>query len=286
MHGVIAFESALQVHDAAGEQQMNAIDYLLEKATYEGRGIFRETDGVPTLPPRRQYFQVQDHVDQMLMALADADVPADRGLRADTGRRFRIGDLLTAAQRSFQEDQELGWTLVAMSTYVPRHKSWTTADGRRYRVEDVVALAVERDPRRETEGGPHHLYGIAYALRGYDDRGGPHTGAWAQARAYLDRYVDLARRYQQEDGAFSEVMFRGSRPPRSPRTLVSTTGHMLEWLTVALSPEALRQEWVGRAVDRLCEEIEAHPFDAFSDGGIYHAAHGLRRYRDAVWSFR
>jgi hypothetical protein len=186
MHGVIAFESALQVHDAAGEQQMNAIDYLLEKATYEGRGIFRETDGVPTLPPRRQYFQVQDHV----------------------------------------EDQELGWTLVAMSTYVPRHKSWTTADGRRYRVEDVVALAVERDPRRETEGGPHHLYGVAYALRRYDDRGGPHTGAWAQARAYLDRYVDLARRYQQEDGAFSEVMFRGSRPPHSPRTLVSTTGHL------------------------------------------------------------
>ena len=216
------------------------------------------------------------------MALADAGVPLDRRLRADTGRRFHVSDLLAAAERSFREDQELGWTLVAVSTYVPPDRVWSAADGREYRIEDLVALAVRRDPRRETEGGAHHLYGIAYALRRHGERGEKLTGAWAEARAYLDRYVDRVRHNQQEDGAFSAAMLRGSRPPRSPRELVSTTGHTLEWLSIALSPNALREPWVGRAVDRLCEELEAYPLDTFSDGGIYHAAHALRRYADAV----
>ncbi len=284
MHGVIAFENDLRVTDARSGNEVNAIDFLLERATYEDRGIFREIDGVPTLPPREQYFQVQDHVDQMLMALADADVPLDRELRADTGRRFRVGDLLAAAQTHLRPGQELGWTLVATSTYVPFGEAWTAEDGRTYRTEDIVSLAIERDPRRETEGGPHHLYGVAYALRRHADAGGVPTGTWEAAADYIGIYVDLARRYQQEDGSFSEAMFRGSRPARSPRTLVSTTGHMLEWLTVALSPEELREGWVGRAVDPLCAAIDANPLGAFSDGGIYHAAHALRRYRDAVGS--
>jgi hypothetical protein len=173
---------------------------------------------------------------------------------------------------------------VALSTYQSPADSWTAASGESYRVEDVVRLATQRDPRRETEGGPHHLYGIAYALQRHRRNGELLSDAWNVAARYLREYVAIARAFQQSDGAFSGEMFRRSAPPESPRRLVSTTGHMLEWLTVALSPDELREPWVQRAVNRLCETLRSHPLETFSDGGIYHAAHALRRYREAVFA--
>jgi hypothetical protein len=282
LHGVIAFGGSFRVYDAEESQDLNAIDYLLNRATYEGRRIFRESDGEPTLPPRTAYFQVQDHVDQVLMALAEAGVPLERKLTADTGRRFTIADVVSASQKGFKPEQELGWTLVALSTYVPFQQEWTGARGRRYRTEDLVRLAIGRDPRRETEGGSHHLYGVAYALRRYGSQTGRMTPVWREARTYLDRYTEWARRDQGPDGAFSAAIFGGARAPRSARELVSTTGHMLEWLTVALEPRELGAAWVERAADRLCREMAREPLEVLTPGGIYHATNALRRYR-AAW---
>ena len=46
--------------------------------------------------------------------------------------------------------------------------------------------------------------------------------------------------------------------------------------------DELRQPWVRWAVARLCATLEQQPVDRFSDGGLYHAAHALRLYRNAV----
>ncbi|MEE8556590.1 MAG: hypothetical protein V3T14_01745, partial [Myxococcota bacterium] len=240
MHGVIAFEAELRVHDSERKVDMDAIEFLLTRAKHQGSPIFRDVGGAPVLPPRRRYFQVQDHVDQVLMALADAGVGLERELISHSGRRFKVLDLLSAGLRSFKEDQELGWTLVALSTYVPFDQEWSDLGGRRYRTEDVVRLALSRNPRRETEGGTHHLYGLAYALRQYQQhrnggtsqKGTPLPGPWREAETYLESYAELAREYQREDGAFSAAVFRGPAEPSSPKGLVSTTGHMLEWLMV------------------------------------------------------
>ncbi|MDH3585175.1 MAG: hypothetical protein OER86_13270 [Phycisphaerae bacterium] len=294
MHAVIAFEKNLDVLDTAAGKKANAVDYLLRQARHDGKLIFQEIGGVPRLAtvkrgaPRSAYFKVQDHVDQYLMALADAGVTVEAKIRADTGRIFTIEQKLDAARREFQPTQELGWTLVALSTWMPFEQTWKTTDGRSYRIEDVLALAIERDPRRETEGGPHHLYGVAYALERYQatrPRAWAHpplTGTWAKARAYLDKYIALARQWQQEDGAFSGDVFRRNAAPRSSRHLVSTTGHFLEWMNRAQTPKQLRQTWVQRAVARLCATLLAEPLENFSDGGIYHAAHALRMYRQVL----
>ena len=85
-----------------------------------------------------------------------------------------------------------------------------------------MALAVKRDCNRETEGGPHHLYGIAYALNDHLAAGGKLEGAWKQGRDYLDRHIELVRKYQLEDGSFSAAMFRGSRKASSPKILMAS----------------------------------------------------------------
>ena len=285
MHAVVAFEKDLDVFDVESGKKLNAIDYLTRHAKFEGKLIYQDVGGVPTLMTRGRgdkSFLVQDHVDQFLFAYADAGVDLNREILSRTGRKFTVNDKLKFAKKGFRDDQELGWTLVAVSTYVPFDEEWEADTGKKYRVEDVMRLAIGRDPRRETEGGPHHLYGVAYALRRYLDQGGKLEGTWKDAKKYLDKYAALSKEYQQADGAFSAAVFFRSARPRTPRHLVSTTGHALEWMSVAMSPEELRQDWVLKAVERLVVDLEKFPTKVFSDGGLYHAAHALRRIREAT----
>ena len=285
MHAVVAFEDDLEVFDVESGGKLNAIDYLTHHAKFEDKMIYQDVMGVPTLKTRGKgdkSFLVQDHVDQFLFAYADAGVKLDREIVSRTGRKFTVQDKLNFAKKGFREDQELGWTLVAVSTYVPFDEEWKADTGKKYRVEDVMRLAIQRDPRRETEGGPHHLYGVAYALGKYLDQGGELVGVWKDAKKYLDKYVAITKEYQQKDGAFSAAVFFRSARPRTPRQVISSTGHALEWMSVALSPNDLRQDWVLKAVDRLVIDMEKFPTEVFSDGGLYHAAHALRRFREAT----
>ncbi len=285
MHAVVAFEKEVEVHDVASGKSLKGIDYLMGHAKFDGKLIYQDDDGKPTLQtrgPGDKSFLVQDHVDQFLFAYADAGVDLDREIISRTGRKFKVRDKLNYAKKGFRDDQELGWTLVAFSTYVPFDEEWKADTGKKYRIEDVMRLAIARDPRRETEGGPHHLYGVAYALRRHLDQGGKLEGAWKAAKQYLNKYVGISKKFQQADGAFSASVFYRSSRPRTPRHLVSTTGHALEWMSVAMSPTELRQDWVLNAVDRLVVDLEKFPTKVFSDGGLYHAAHALRRFREAT----
>ena len=290
MHAVIAYEKDLNVYDSAAKEKLKAIDYLCTRATYEDKRIFRvDEHGRPAMPTRglkyglTASFKVQDHVDQFLMAFADAGVALDQKIVTEGGRELKVADMLAASKSRLKEDQELGWTLVAWCTYLPLDGKWKADSGKSYSIEDLVALAIKRDPRRETEGGPHHLYGIAFALDKHrQSHDGELSGVWKEARAYLDRYAALTKKYQQDDGQFSVAMFRGPRKANSSRQLVWATGHAIEWLTMALSAEQLREPWVQRAVKRLIDEMEKAPTDALSEGGRYHAIHALRRYREKV----
>jgi hypothetical protein len=290
MHAVIAYEKEIDVHDSATKEKVNALEYLRTRAKYGGKRIFRvDAKGRPAMPTRglryglKESFKVQDHADQFLMAFADAGVSLDDVIATEGGKNFKVADMLEASKSRLKKGQELGWTLVAWSQYLPMDGSWKAESGRSYSIENLVALAIKRDPRRETEGGPHHLYGIAIALEQYQrEHEGELTGTWKAAREYLDRYVALARKNQQDDGQFSVAMFRSPRKADSPKQLVWATGHTIEWLCVALTAEQLKEPWVKRGVARLLQEMEKHPADAFSEGGLYHAVHALRRYKQEV----
>ena len=291
MHAMIAFETDLEVVDVEQQKRIGVVDYLCQHAKHEGSRIFRDQRGEPALPTRglsfglRESFKVQDHVDQFLMTFADADVPLEQVIVAEGGRRFTVGDMLKASKSNLRDDQELGWTLVVVAKYLPLDTRWKSSAGKTYHLERLVQLALQRDPNRETEGGPHHLYGIAYALQRYrsahDD---PLQGVWREADQYLKKYIQLARRYQQTDGSFSAAMFRGSRAARSPRQMVWATGHTIEWFSMAMTADELRQPWVQRGVTTLVKTLQEQPLESLSDGGLYHAAHALRLYRNKVFA--
>ena len=279
MHAAIAFKSDAVVFDTASGEGVEAIEYLLTRAKHEGRSLFQVVDGTPTV---RRDPAVEHHVNQYLMMLALAGVSPQRALLADTGEQYRVAQLIDAAKLGFEDEQEVGWTLVALSVYLSLADEWVGANGRTYTIATVLRRGMERDPRKEAEGGTHHLFGISYAVRTYARNHGSLDGVWEEAMEYLNAHVATVRRFQLDDGAFSAGMLNERSEPKSPSELVFSTGHTLEWLALAMPGDQLRLRWVEHAVVRLCAEIERHPLDAFSDGGIYHAVNALRLYRDAV----
>jgi hypothetical protein len=128
------------------------------------------------------------------------------------------------------------------------------------------------------------MYGIAVALKRYLAEGGKTDpagdGPWDHAQRKVSEAVESARKFQQPDGSFSTNYF--ARPATSPEiaTRISTTGHTLEFLTVALSDDDLQQPWVTRAAVNLVENLEKTQKFDLECGALYHAAHGLEIYRD------
>jgi hypothetical protein len=279
LHAAVAFRSDTVVYDVGADEDVPAVEFLLTRAMYDGDPLFRIADGVPTLP---RVPAVEHHVNQYLMVLALADVSPERELIAGNGEPYRVADLIEAAKLGYEDGQEVGWTLVALTKYLPVEAKWTAANRQTYTIEDLLARGIERDPLDEAEGGTHHLFGVAYAFRAHERRHDALQGTWREAGAYLHEHVQIVKGFQQDDGAFSDGLLAESKSAESSAALAFSTGHTLEWLTFALTPIELQAPWVVRAVERLCQEIEDHPPDVFSDGGIYHAINALHLYRDVA----
>ena len=72
------------------------------------------------------------------------------------------------------------------------------------------------------------------------------------------------------------------RPGRSSdvNATLHATGHTLEWLCVALDDQQLQAPWVTASVTRLCQLLEDNRDRELDCGALYHAARGLRLYRN------
>ncbi|HVC93004.1 MAG TPA: hypothetical protein VND64_04900, partial [Pirellulales bacterium] len=72
------------------------------------------------------------------------------------------------------------------------------------------------------------------------------------------------------------------RPASSPDLAlrINSSGHMFEFLTVALTDEQIREPWMTRALEFLLDAFEATEGDDLECGGLYHGAHGLILYRE------
>ena len=64
---------------------------------------------------------------------------------------------------------------------------------------------------------------------------------------------------------------------------IGTTGHVLEWLALALSDEELREPWVQQAASALSLLILDSGNRPIDSGGLYHATHGLHIYHTRVF---
>lgn len=291
LHGIVAYENEFQIRH--GDTNVYAVPYLLEGGALKG-WVMEPGDLLPSTGRRGLRAVVQPgskegqgHYDQWLGYLSQCALEPDRVIRVGD-EEFTVADYVAQIEWDVPRNptREYSWTLMALTSYRPTDYTWVASDGKTWSIEQLVQIEVENGLEGAACGGSHRLTGLTMALNHRLAEGRPLTGGWKMADDFIRNAVELARKYQNADGSFSSNYFM--RPGTSPdlATSLSTTGHTLEFLTYALTDDELRQEWVQRAVQRLCEMFRSTQDYPLECGGLYHSARGLIVYRERMFGER
>ncbi len=275
VHGILAYGYDLQINDNG--KLAPALEWLLQGGELRGWAFAPAEKGLKDIEEPGSK-SGEGHDDQWLGYLAQCGVLPDTSLVA-RGQTFRVQDLITQAQWDVREGMEATWTLMAFSAYLPSDAQWTARDGSQWSIERLLELECRQDLNTSSCGGTHRLYGIASAVNRRLDEGGELSGVWKTADEKIHEAIESAREFQQPDGGFSINYFQRSSTSPELGLRLNTTGHVLEFLTLALTDEELRQPWMTRAAVYLCDLLEHTDQQPIECGGLYHAAHGLILYR-------
>src|SRR5262249_12368332 len=151
---------------------------------------------------------------------------------------------------------------------------------------DVVRYELNESVEMAACGGTHRLFGLTWAYHLHLKNGGKKEGVWVEVANKIADYKDRARKLQKPDGTFSLKYFEAEEPePNGWRfdmteSKISTTGHIVEWLSLAMTDEELRSPWMQNAVNGLVMLILDMGRKSIDGGALYHAAHGLHLYHE------
>lgn len=223
----------------------------------------------------------QGHRDQWLAVLYQSGLEPDAALR--------IGETLHSMDDAVRQaawdiprnlEREYSWTLIGLTGYRGTDFSWKARDGNRWSIEQLVESETAGTLELAACGGTHRLIGLAMALNFHAAEGKQTRGLWSAADERVQRAIADSREYQNGDGSFSTTYLHryGWSPDLSD--VLRTTGHVLEFLSLAGTKSLLSERWVESAAWRLCDVLlRTTPLD-LECGALYHALHGVLLYRN------
>ena len=286
MHGVLAYGSGFPLKVSDGEQ--SAVEFLLSGGELQGWRVVVGDQlpngkvGVRAIVEPGAYIG-QGHADQWLAILAQADVQLTDTIMVED-KPFQVSDFLSQVQWDVPDnyEREWSWTLIALTQYLPTNSTWTASDRTQWSIERLLENEISQELESSTCGGTHRLIGISMALNRRYAEGAAITGAWSRAENLVRDAIATAKSMQNPDGSFSTNYFARGGVSVDNAKVLSTTGHILEFLALSLPDEELQQPWVQMAVGRLCQLLEDSRELPLECGALYHAVHGLVIYQQRV----
>ena len=283
-HGILAYGKDFRVR--TGEGDVSALDHLLSGGRVDG---FQPRRGDMIGDPPRAGMRLdiqpttkigQGHYDQWLAVMLQSGLDAESEIQIGH-ETYTMLDWLRQAEYDVPLNLQLefSWTIIALVALHDTNHTWVARDGERYSTEFLLAIELDQDLESSVCGGTHRLIGIAMALNRRREEGRAITGVWRQADDLVKAAIEAARKNQNADGSFSVAYLHRPGWTRDLGETLGTTGHVLEFLSIAASDETLREPWVRRSVRRVCEVLtKCHDVD-LECGVLYHALHGLAEYQ-------
>jgi hypothetical protein len=215
-----------------------------------------------TAPHLRDHWQYEPHLDQFLAACAQIGVPLRLPIETDFGQ-VAVGELLDASRRTFDLSQEVCWTLIAYSTYLPDEPLWTNRFDEQcsYQsmIESILALPLDSG----SCGGTHKQLALAWFLTG-PSATRLDTNLRRKCENYLRRSGRALEVSQLASGAWGPFWAKErteSQAASGPSLvrgvdLVRITGHQLEWVDQAPPRCRPSSECVKRAIEFLARALD------------------------------
>lgn len=282
-HGILGQGFQTTLFDPETGRRFNALDYISKGGQLRGL-VFIPTPHGLDVQMGPQYVG-QGHQDQFVAEMAQWGMKADWPLVVH-GKNYTFMDFVRNSQMRARvtADQELSWTILVVAHYLGLELTWTNQFNERLSLEDMLRYELAQPITQAACGGTHRLFGLSWVYHLHRARGGAVTGVWKDIDDFTIKHIDLIRRFQNSDGSLSARYFAGPGQPTDVTEGISTTGHTVEWLALALSDAELRAPWMQAAVNRLALMMLDMRDVAVDGGALYHALHGLKIYHARVFA--
>lgn len=295
MHGMLALrEDFLIRHNG---KPVNCLEWIQSGPTFEGEGWFEKTQVrvftgrggnqafenviVGRGHPYNKPYAFEGHINQFVAIMSMSGIPLDTQFQTLQGP-VSMRDMLTYAKLTVNEKEEVTWTLWALSRYLPSDAEWINARGEKWSIERLVQIEVGKSLQGAPCGGTHGLFALAHARNVYLRTGKPLQGVWLQAEQKIRRYIQTARMQLNSDGSLSSNYFRGREYKQDFDKRMASSGHILEFLMMALPSRELNDPWVRRAIEATTNDLMANRKSFVSCSPLYHATSALSIYLDRV----
>jgi len=283
-HGILGLGPSLELVKPDTGQRVKALDYIAGGGKLPGLHFIPTPVGldVETGPGS---FVKQGHQDQFVAEMVEWGVSPERKFVVD-GKDYTFNDFIrySRAHASVKtlEPQELEWAIVIIGTHYGTDCRWTNSAGEEVRFEDFLRAELDKDVDKAACGGTHLLFGLTWAYHLHLRQGGQTVGVWKDVADRIALYVQRARQQQNADGSFSTAYFRERGNEQDGDLRIGTTGHIFEWLSLALSDEELKRDWMQSAASALALMFLENRAKGIDGGSMYHAVHGLIIYSSRV----
>lgn len=286
MHGVISYGDELPL-ETPDRGVVGALDYAFHGGLING---FELGLGLTPLPKTQRTgvtarlepgsYVGQGHPDQWLAIFAMANVPLETEVMVGDTQRT-ILDWARQAQVDVVNNllNEYSWTLIGLTHYFPNEPRWETASGTMVSWEALVEAELTNDINSSACGGTHRLGGLVRALAAKQKLGLPDSPVWQEAQQVVSQAIENGRMNRSRDGSLSSSYFVKPSQSVDVSAELSSSGHIFEFLALALPSEQLAEPWMELAGLRLCDLLDATQAAELDCGALYHALNGLKIYR-------
>ena len=280
MHGILALRQDYQIK--ARGKRISAIDWISSGATYNGEYWFEATPYGGRGHPFSVPYAFEGHVNQFLAILTMSNLPLDHEFRVKDNQVVTMADMVRHAQMFTNNNEETTWTLWFLTRYLEPEAQWTNRNGEAWSIERLVRIQTRSPVVSAPCGGTHQLFALSLSRNAYMLKHGRLHGAWLEADQKIQSHIAAAQSMQNSDGSFATAYFKGRGFSYEFNERIKSSGHMLEWLMVALPERRLNETWVKRAVESVARDLVVNSNQPADCGPLYHALHALVLYRERI----
>lgn len=229
------------------------------------------------------------HIDQLLAILGELGVPSDTPVRISETDSGTVEDMVFDSIARFSIEQEIEWTTVAFSRWLPPSTRWRNRFGEKFCFDDLATAICARKFGDGPCDGIHVYYAAASLLRANQQHKLISEDSEIRLIELLNRVVLKLRQYELSPGGW-DAKWSGQHENRSfwgdRIERLSSTGHHLEWLAIAPEeiqiPDGLIERGILSIESNLKYLSERDQSDFHNVWPISHAARALLELREAA----